>query len=261
MYNLIDSHFHLLELKKRGIDVEQLLKKLQEHDFAGGMDIGIEADDIDKRLSLTAPYPNIRIAAAIGPWGAQGEESIEHMVDRLEQRLKGKPVDSIGEIGLDYHWNYGTPERQRELFSRQMALAERLSIPIVIHSRNADSDMIEQISEAPLTHSGILHCFSSTWDLARVALDQGLYISFAGPITYRKNTALRDVLAKIPLDRLLLETDSPYLSPEPFRGKVNTPFTMPEMYRMAAQVTGTTVEDLARIIAANFDHLLPRIIA
>jgi len=257
MNNLIDSHFHLLELKKRGIEPQNLLQELDGQDFAGGMDIGVSEDDIDERLSLTAPYPRIRCAAGIGPWGAQGDEPIEPMVSRFAHRLEGNMVDSIGEIGLDYHWNYGTPERQKELFRRQMALADTRSIPIVIHSRSADWDMIEELKRAPLPRGGILHCFSSSWELAKTALDRGLHISFAGPITYRKNDELRAILARIPLDRLLLETDSPYLSPEPYRGKINTPFTMREIYQKAAEVTGTSVEALAEQLIKNFDRLVP----
>ncbi|HCS35781.1 MAG: TatD family deoxyribonuclease [Spirochaetae bacterium HGW-Spirochaetae-4] len=255
MHGLIDSHFHLLEMEKKGIDPKKLLIQLHEAGFAGGIDIGVSENDIAIRAPLVAPYPNIRTAAGIGPWGADGEEAITAKTDRFQRNISGFRVDCIGEIGLDYHWNYGTPARQRQLFEEQLSLARELEVPVVIHSRDADEDMIEILGKSTFSHAGIMHCFSSGWALAQTAIDRGLYISFAGPITYKNNHGLREMLARVPIERLLLETDSPYLAPTPHRGKTNTPFTMVEIYSEAARILGIGVEDLSIRIRTNFANL------
>lgn len=254
---LIDSHFHLLEMRKRGLDPETVLRTLAQQGFAGGLDVGISADDVQERLGLLAPWPNIRIAAGIGPWGAQGEDSIENTVTRFAATTQSHGVDCIGEIGLDNYWHYGTPARQHELFVLQLQLAEEWELPIAIHTRDADSAMVRIIQERDFPHGGILHCFSSSWEVANAALDKGLYISFAGPITYRKNEGLRHMLVAVPEDRLLLETDSPYLAPEPYRGHLNTPAHMATIYAEAARIRGVSTENLAESILRNFNALFP----
>ena len=220
---LIDTHFHVLELEKRGIEAQKLLEELHQKGFAGGMDIGVEGSDLAQRSRLLSRWPSIRLAAGIGPWGAEGKEDIEAVVERFRKTAEPFDVDCIGEIGLDNHWGYGTKERQSRLFIAQLSLAALWRKPVAIHARDADEDMVEILHNDLIPAGGILHCFSSSWQVAEAALDKGLYISFAGPITYRKNDALREMLAAVPDDRLLLETDSPYLSPEPYRGKTNTP--------------------------------------
>ena len=258
MHNLIDTHFHLLEMKKRGIDPSSLLEDLFSAGFAGGIDIGVSENDLGEREPILDRFPSILRAAGIGPWGAQGEEPIEEIMLRFIAHTAGHRVDAIGEFGLDHHWNYGTGERQRDLCVAQMELAERSGLPVIIHTRDADGDMMDILSERAPSHGGIMHCFSSGWPLAERALEAGMYISFAGPITYKSNHALREVLSKVPIDRLLLETDSPYLSPEPFRGKTNTPFRMREIYAMAARTRMLPVEELAEAIKENFARLFPQ---
>jgi len=254
---LIDSHFHLLEMRKRGLDPQTTLENLEEQGLAGGLDIGISAQDVVERSTLLIPWPKIRMAAGIGPWGAQGDNPIEEEVMRFATNTEMYGVDCIGEIGLDNYWHYGTPARQQELFTLQLQLATDWKLPIVIHTREADNEIVQILRERDFPQGGIVHCFSSTWEVAKTALDKGLHISFAGPITYRKNESLRRILANIPEDRLLLETDSPYLSPEPYRGKVNTPAHMVSIYAEAARIREVTAAQLADRIFRNFTALLP----
>lgn len=254
---LIDSHFHLLEMGKRGLEPESILYDLHAQGLAGGLDIGISADDVTERSPLLSQWPNIRIAAGIGPWGAQGEHPIEAEVLRFASTTTAYRIDCIGEIGLDNYWHYGTPARQRELFVLQLQLAHEWKVPIVIHTREADEETLSVLRTMDFPHGGILHCFSSTWEVARAALDKGLHISFAGPITYRKNENLRRMLAAVPEDQLLLETDSPYLSPEPYRGKTNTPARMVTIYAEAARIRGVTTGHLAQQLLKNFNTLFP----
>jgi TatD DNase family protein len=253
MHGLIDSHFHLLALKQKGVDILHLLDKLFESGFQGGIDIGIRRDDLAERNLLLKDYPQIKVAAGIGPWGAQ--EPLEGQLEAFRALCDEEKIDALGEIGLDFYWNYGTVEDQITLCKGQIELANELKIPVIFHTREADDAMGELIKGVSLPHSGILHCFSSTWALAKTVLDKGLYISFAGPITYKKSDALRSVLAKVPLDRLLLETDSPYLAPQRYRGEINTPLYIGEIYQEAARVKGISLEELIEAIGRNFTTL------
>jgi TatD DNase family protein len=255
MVGMLDSHFHLLEMHKRGVDINHLIAELGNSGWHGGVDVGVSEDDLAVRRELCAPYPNIRLAAGIGPWGADGEEPIERKMERFTRHVASLPFDFIGEIGLDYHWQYGTVERQRELFWAQLDLARTMGKPVIIHTREADAHMGEILRSPSFRSRGIMHCFSATEELLGAALDAGLYISFAGPITYRKNEHVRDMLARVPLDRLLLETDSPYLSPEPLRGKVNTPLRIDLIYAQAARTLSLDINELVLVIQRNFMRL------
>lgn len=258
MHGLIDSHFHLLEMQKKGLDVEELLGRLHASSWGGGIDIGVAPEDLASRHALASAYPEIRLAAGSGPWIADSVEPVVEIVARLEQHTAGIPFDFIGEIGLDYHWNYGTPARQRDLFEAQILFALRLGKPVIIHNRDADADMQAILRAHQWKDGGIMHCFSSSEELLECALDAGFCISFAGPITYRKNSRLRELLARVPLQSLLLETDSPYLSPEPFRGRPNTPLRMQEIYDTAARVRCMDRAELIEAIRINFDRLCDR---
>jgi len=255
LQGMIDSHFHLLEIRKRGIDPQQLLQGLFARGFAGGMDIGLDGADLEVRAGLLSPWPSIKLATGVGPWGADGDTAIEEVAERFKAATQVGIIDCVGEIGLDNYWKYGTPDRQRALFIAQLEMAEAWRKPVCIHSREADSELMAILANREFPQSGILHCFSSSWEVAQTALAKGLYISFAGPITYRKNSVLREMLAKIPQDRLLLETDSPYLAPEPFRGKANTPDLIPWICQKAAQVRNLALPQLNDIVRTNFETL------
>ena len=255
---LIDSHFHLSELEKREVSAVDVCSSLVEHSFSGGLNISLDYEDLMEKQSLAAQFPIIRTGYGLGPWAAEGETSVELLLSRLEQELGEYPVDGIGEAGLDYYWNYGTVRRQKELFEGQIRLASRLSRPIIIHSRDADEDMKAILKSTPFPASGIIHCFSADRDFARAALDAGLYLSFAGPVTYRKNGELREVAAFTPPDRLLVETDAPYLAPQAKRGKTNLPLYVSYVVQEIARVRDTEQERLIEQIAGNFNTLFPR---
>lgn len=253
---LMDTHFHTQAMRRKGIDVECLLRNLFENGFAGGIDVGVDADDLPLRAPLLDSFPQLRLSAGIGPWGVEeGKPPIDHQLRELAQCVGLHEVHCIGEIGLDDYWRYGTQRLQEELFIRQIEMADTMNLPIIIHNREADTRTGDIINRHPPKRGGILHCFSGTQRLADLALAHGFYISFAGPVTYKRNDGLREVLKHIPQDRLLLETDSPYLSPEPLRGTANTPQRMPCIYDKAAEILQTPVEDLAARIRTNFSTL------
>ncbi len=251
MNGLVDTHFHLASMMDKGVDIFSL-------QLDGGMDIGCEPEDIIRRLPLIERFPSIVYSVAAGPWCLDSDRTPEQLVDELVEYNRSTHPSFIGEIGLDYYWKYGTVERQKELFIRQMELADEMELPVALHIRDAEKDTIEILERHTPRKAGILHCFSGTWALAETALERNYMLSFAGNVTYRANAALQEIAATIPLDRLLLETDSPYLAPVPFRGKTNTPHLIEHTYRFVAQRRGISVEELKEAVRKNFQALLHR---
>lgn len=254
--NLIDSHFHLLAMQEKGVPITELLTEMQEHSMQG-IDIGIRSDDLALRSSLLEPYPTIHLSAGIGPWGvADGQKPILEQLDALGTMLSQHKACAIGEIGLDNHWNYGTKDAQRELFVAQMDMAEQRKLPVIIHSREADDEMACLLAGRTFARRGIMHCFQGSEYLALLAVSMGMFISFAGPLTYRANHEMREIFKAIPLSHILLETDSPYLSPIPKRGKTNTPLHMVHIYEAAASLLGLAMDELVLQMQTNFSLFL-----
>lgn len=259
-----DTHFHyssMIQISKENQICEEYLEQESIETLFNscnfqGMDIGTNCDDLETRYKALEKYTNIHLSAGIGPWATDRYESIKEQNSILKENIKKYPISAIGEIGLDNFWHYGTVEAQENLFNTQLDLAEELNLPIIIHSRDADSQMINILNDRELKNGGIFHCFSSSIELANFALKKGLLISFAGPITYNKNQELRDILSTVPLDRLLLETDSPYLPPEPYRGKHNSPFLIPLVYSKASEINKFSIEKISEAVSMNFLNLL-----
>ncbi len=251
MNGFTDTHFHLTSMMDKGVDIFSLQLEC-------GMDIGCEPEDIVRRLPIIEKFPSIVYSVAAGPWCADDERSAKELVDALVDYNRTSCPSFIGEIGLDYYWKYGTVEKQRELFTRQMELADDMGLPVALHIRDAEEDSIQIIKEHTPSKGGILHCFSGGWKLAECALERNYMISFAGNVTYKANKALQEIAAKTPEDRILLETDSPYLAPVPFRGKINTPHLIEHTYAFVSSLRGITVERLKDVVKNNFEALLAR---
>jgi TatD DNase family protein len=247
----IDSHFHSLIMADKGMDAGRLLKEAAEAGLRGGLDVGILPEDTERRLALTAPFPWIRLSAGIYPGGSEG------LLPDLEKRLCTGMFSAVGETGIDLHWNYAPAEKQAELFIRQIELANAFRLPVVIHSRKADREVLSALRQCRPEYGGILHCFSSGYETAKSCIDLGLYISFAGNITYKHTDEVREAAVKIPADRLLLETDAPYLSPQPVRSKKNQPGFIEHTYSFTAGLRDTDQEELQRQVAKNFFTLFP----
>lgn len=253
---LIDSHFHLLAMQKKGVDIIALLSEMQALSMRG-LDIGIDFDDLAERSTLLSPYPFIHMSAGIGPWGVGSEQlPVQQQLDVLSASLDTHNACAIGEIGLDNHWNYGTKQSQQDLFVHQMDMAEQRKLPIVIHSRESDDEMAALLEGRSFSKQGIMHCFQGSKELAMLAVSKGMFVSFAGPLTYKANSEMREILQAIPLNHILLETDSPYLSPVPCRGKTNTPLHMVHIYEAAASLLGMRVETLIVQMQSNFSAFL-----
>lgn len=253
---LIDSHFHLLAMQNKGIEIIDLLTQMQDLSMQG-IDVGIDFDDLAKRSALLSPYPFIHLSAGIGPWGVASEHiSVPDQLAVLSASLQEYKVCAIGEIGLDNHWDYGTKQSQQELFANQMDMAQQLNLPIIIHSREADQEMIDLLRGRTFSRRGIMHCFQGSKELALLAVSKGMFISFAGPLTYKANSAMRDIFKAIPLEHVLLETDSPYLSPVPCRGKTNSPLHMVHIYEAAASLLELEMDALVLKMQSNFSSFL-----
>jgi TatD DNase family protein len=166
---------------------------------------------------------------------------------------------ALGEIGLDYHHNRAPADAQHDLFRQQLALAERYTMPVVIHTREAQVDTLAVLRDAAHGVTIIMHAFSGDWDYAERCLDLGAYVSLAGPVTFGKATELHDVAQRVPLDRLLIETDSPFLSPHPFRGKRNEPARVRVIAERVAALRGVSLDDIAAATWTNAERAFPKL--
>lgn len=221
-----------------------------------GMDIGTQYDDLPSRYKAIEAYNNIHLSAGVGPWSVDRELEIDCQLEIFKSNLAKFPVSAIGEIGLDNYWHFGTQKKQEELFTKQLDLANEMHLPIIIHTRDADEQTINILKNREFPYGGIIHCFSGSKELAEISIEKDLLISFAGPITYKKNEELREILKNTPLCSLLLETDSPYLPPEPFRGKYNSPFLIPLVYEKASEIKNISIQEISKIVSSNFSSLL-----
>ena len=210
---ILDSHFHTLSMARKGI--AGLPADLV------GIDAGTDPGDIRERIKLLPSSPSVFFSIGSGPWRLDdgGYEGAEHERELLMADIDEFGADAIGECGFDNHWHYGDRKSAMELFMMQAELAYELDIPIIIHTRDADDEIRQAILSPSFRCRGIMHCYSSGPDLMRTALDKGLYISFSGNLTYKGNAAIQESAKAVPADRLLYETDSPYLAPVPMRGK------------------------------------------
>lgn len=186
-----------------------------------GLECATLPTDGEERISLVGKRKDVYLSMGAGPWctGPSYPLSVEETVKKLESEIEKLGADAIGECGFDFHWNYGTIEEQEELFLSQSEMAKALDIPLIIHSREADEILLKHIDR--IDDKTIMHCFSSPKDVMMKLLERGAYISFAGNVTYKNNTVLQEAAKLCPIERLLYETDSPYLTPVPKRGTPN----------------------------------------
>ncbi|MBP5552614.1 MAG: TatD family hydrolase [Spirochaetales bacterium] len=273
--NYIDSHFHTQFTLEKGVNVFSFLDESPENGFVGGIDIGCVHDDLPGRRSLLQKYPHILLSAGMGPWeagasetrgtdpdfeysSAKTTEQILRELDILRHNIETHKPSFIGEIGLDYYWEYGNHDKQKLIFETQMRWADEMGLCVLIHDRDADEDVIDVIRRLGPSKGGVIHCFDGDRGLMETALEHGYYISFAGNLTFKKNTQLRELIREVPADRLLLETDSPYLTPVPLRGRTNSPEYIVNTYNCAAELLGMDVDALSETITDNFRALCAR---
>lgn len=250
-YPLIDTHCHL-EMDEFNQDREEVIKRAEDVGIEATITIGSDLEGNIGGLRLSEKYDFIYSAVGIHPHDAKDfSEDIYHKLK--EWALKEKVV-AIGETGLDYYYENSPRETQRDVFRRQLLLSKETGLPAVIHSREAKKDTLDIIRESGI-NKGVLHCFSGDMDMAEKAMAMGLHISIAGPVTFKNARRPKEIVKAIPDDYLLIETDAPYLAPEPFRGKRNEPSYLVHTAKMIAELRGITTEDLSRITTINAKRL------
>ena len=248
---LIDHHCHL---DFPGFDEDRAETVARAHAAGVGLLISISTKvrQFENLLEKIAPFPNVYCSIGTHPHHAHTE--LDVTADDLVALSRHPRVVAIGEAGLDYHYENSPPEAQAEGLKRHIVAARRTSLPLVIHSREADADMARILEEATARDGpfpALLHCYTGGLDLARRSLALGHYVSFSGVITFKNSAALRDVAAAVPLDRLLVETDSPFLAPVPHRGRRNEPAFVTETAKVLAAVKGVSADEMSRRTTAN----------
>lgn len=250
MTSLIDTHAHLDE-EAFDPDRDDVVTRAIDAGVARIVTIGTTAPTSLRAVEIAGQYPSVFAAVGIQPnYAAQAKagdwEEIEHLA-------RSPKVIAIGETGLDRYWDYAPFDVQIDYFQRHLRLAREVDLPFVVHCREAEADVVAQLRLATVAGPlrGVMHSFTGDLETARACLDMGLYISFAGMVTFKKSQALREVAMQIPVDRILVETDSPYLAPQPFRGKRNEPAWVRATANNLAELRGVATDDFSRQTTEN----------
>ena len=249
---LVDTHCHL-EMDAFDPDREEVIKRA--HDVGIGSIITIGSDLAGNRGGLELSQKYDFIYASVGFHPHDAKDFTKDIFDQIktwakESKIQNHKIVAIGEIGLDYHYDHSPREIQRDVFVKQLQLAKELDLPVIIHSREAKRDTLEIVSESGV-NKGVFHCFSGDMDMAERAMAMGFCISIAGPVTFKNAKKLQEITAAIPDDFLLIETDAPYLTPEPFRGRRNEPAYLIHTAQAIAELRGVSLEDISRITTLN----------
>lgn len=248
---LFDSHCHLDD-KKFDTDRQELINHIFQSNIEKLISAGYSLESSKKALEFVKQYPQIYTTSGISPNDiAQNVETIEKEIRQIELLAKDKKVVGIGEIGLDYYWNKENKTLQQFAFIKQIELANQLHLPIVIHTREAVMDTLKILKEHPVIKKGVFHCCPLNPELIKEALKLGFYISFAGPITFKNSKNADEIIHLVPDNKMLIETDSPYLSPEPNRGKRNDPTNVEYIAKKIADVKGYSLQEVASITYNN----------
>ncbi len=244
---IIETHCHLNN-EQYATDASAVIQRAGAAGVVQLINIGWDVASSEQAVEQAMLYADMKATVGIHPHDASTLS--EDALARLEGLAAAEVVVAWGEIGLDYYYDNSPREIQREAFSRQMELAQRLELPVVIHSRDATEDTLAIVQEyAPL--QGIMHCFSGSWETAKICMDLGLYIGFGGSITFKNAHRLREVVAKVRWERIVVETDCPYLSPEPLRGRRNEPAHLQYILAKLAEIKEADVAEAARVTTAN----------
>ena len=254
---LVDSHCHLdrLDLSAHGGSLDAALQAARERDVGHFLCIGVSAANAATVRELSQRYGDVDCSVGVHPLDLQ--PGAEPALDWLLAELAHPHVVAIGETGLDYHYEPEAAELQQASFRLHLQAARITGKPVIVHTRAAREDTLTLLREADLPQAGVLHCFTEDWDMARAALDLGFYISLSGIVTFRNADMLREVARQVPADRLLVETDAPYLAPIPHRGKPNLPQYVREVAEFLAELRSVPYATLAEQTTANFRRLFP----
>ncbi len=248
-----DSHSHLTD-EKFNDDRESIINEIKKESITKWTTVGYNVESSRKSIELANKYDFIYATVGISPNDIpQKEDELWKELEIIENflNLNNKKIVAIGEIGLDYYWNKENKDIQKTLFIKQIELANKYDYPIVIHTREAVMDTIEILKNNKVIKKGIFHCCPLNRELVKEALKLDFYISFAGPITFKNSKNAEEIIQMVPNNKILIETDSPYLSPEPFRGKRNDPRNVKYIAKKIAEVKGIGLEKVAKMTYKN----------
>lgn len=255
---LVDSHCHLdrLKLDKLDGDLDAVLELARSRGVGRFLCVGVSLENADTVVEIASRYRDVVCSVGVHPLDV---ESGLADVDTLIKMAERPKVVALGETGLDYYYSTETKSVQQQSFAAHLEAAGRAVLPVIVHTRDAREDTINLIrAYGNLETAGVLHCFTENWEMAKSALDLNYYISLSGIVTFKNAQALRDIARKLPLDRLLVETDSPYLAPVPYRGKANIPAYVREVAEFIADLRGIPYGRLAEMTTENFFRLFSR---
>ncbi len=251
----IDSHCHLNMLADEPGGIDAMVAEATDNGIEHILCIAIDKKSCAEVKAIADTFPQVTASVGIHP---NVEQEEQFTVDQLIAEASHPKVIAIGETGLDYFRSEGDLEWQRERFRIHIEAAKQTQKPLIIHTREARQDTMTILQkESAEKAGGIIHCFTENWETAQRALDIGFYISLSGIVTFKSAKELQDVAKKLPLDRILIETDSPYLAPVPHRGKTNKPVFVKHVAEFLAELRGDTVENIAATTTANFQRLFP----
>lgn len=248
---LIDTHCHL-DFDSFDADRGEVINRAREAGVNRIVVPSLDLNNCEKVIGLADMYEGVYAAVGIHP--NSSKDWRDEWVGKLRTLAQRKEVVAIGEIGLDYYRDRAPRETQRRSLQAQLGLAAELNLPVILHNRQSDSDLIDALrtsDNSDLDEPGVLHSFSTTWNTAAAALDMGYYLGFSGPVTYKKADELREVVSKVPMDRIVLETDAPFLAPQKYRGRRNEPAYVSLVAERIAMIYGLEYEELTQQTSEN----------
>lgn len=249
---LVDSHCHL-DFPDLAGRLPEIMQRMRENRVAAAVCIGVNLEDFPKVLALAESQSNLYATVGVHPEFTEVEEPT---VERLIALAAHPKVIAIGETGLDYYWQKDKPEWQRERFRNHIRAAKACGKPLVVHTRDSAVDTLRLMKEESADAvGGVMHCFTEDWAVATEALDLGFHLSFSGIVTFKNALTVKDVAQKCPLDRLLVETDAPYLAPVPYRGKQNEPAYVRYVAEEIARLRSLSLDEVAQATTENFSRL------
>lgn len=255
---LVDSHCHLSS-DEIYPDLENVIKRAEEKGVGCFLNAAGKFDDLKKQIQICTKFDNVYTVTGVHPHDASDYENVT-CLDVVKNTIHKKVV-AIGECGLDYFYDFSPRDVQIKVFRKMIEASQETGLPLIVHTREADTDTVELIKTAYKKKSfkGVIHCYSSSYELAKEMLEIGFYISASGIITFQSAENLRENFKKIPLSKLLIETDSPYLAPVPYRGKTNEPSYVIETAVKLAELKGVNFEDISKITTENFFNLFDKV--
>jgi len=255
MIEFLDSHAHVF-CKEYGNDTDMVIQHAKDAGLTHLMCICCSLEEAERAFEKQKEEPFLDVAAGYHP--EEANDVTSQRMNELEQMIQSGKLKAVGEIGLDYYWRKDNIEKQKEIFIEQIQLAQKYDLPVIIHSRDAILDTYNILKEHPVPKGGIIHCFSSSVEMAKEFVKLGYLIALGGPVTFKNAKVPKEVAQEVPLDHLLIETDCPYLAPMPHRGQRNEPMYVHFIANEIASLRGISVKTLMDAVQKNYQRLFSK---